>query len=200
LIITLNEVKTILQDSTLSDSLINMFIPLVEADICKYCNNHFIDEEFDFISSGDVSFLSTDNSINLNDIGTKKLVPNDSIRIFSSFRNNGTFTIDSISNNKLIVNSIDTIKDELSSENNTVYITKIRYPIPLKFIAAKLINWQLKSNNSDFTIGVKSEKIDDYQITFEESINGYPSSFMTPLQQYRCLFLKSLFNDCKVII
>ncbi len=199
MIITLDEVKTILQiDVDTNDSLINMFIPLVEQDIVDYCKNDFIDEEFDFFSSNDITFVNSDNSINLTNISTKKIVANDSIRVYKSFRNNQVFTVSSVSTNKIIVNSIDTIQDE--DESETVYITKVKYPIPLKFVAAKMINYQLTTNTDEFTPGMKSEKIDDYTITLEDTIQGYPLSYMVALQRYRHLFKKDLFSSLKVIL
>jgi hypothetical protein len=199
MIITLDEVKTILQiDVDTNDSLINMFIPLVEQDIVDYCKNDFIDEEFDFFSSNDITFVNSDNSINLTNISTKKIVANDSIRVYKSFRNNQVFTVSSVSTNKIIINSIDTIQDE--DESETVYITKVKYPIPLKFVAAKMINYQLTTNTDEFTPGMKSEKIDDYTITLEDTIQGYPLSYMVALQRYRHLFKKDLFSSLKVIL
>lgn len=199
MIITLNEVKTILQISVSTyDSLINMFIPIVEQDICDYCKTDFVDEEFDFFSSNDITFVASDNSINLTGISDKKLVANDSIRVYKSFRNNKTFTVDSVSANKIILNSIDTVQDE--DEGETVYVMKVKYPVPLKFVAAKMINYQLVTNTDEFTPGMKSEKVDDYSITLEETINGYPLSYMVALQRYRHLFKKDLFNGVKVIV
>jgi hypothetical protein len=191
-IITADEVKTLLQNDNIDSDLLDLNIPIVEQAICEYCNNHFIDKQFDFFSSSNISFVNSDNSINMTDIENKKLVAGDSIRVYKSLRNNQTFTIDEVSTGKIIVNSIDTINDE--DENETVYIAKIKYPIPAKFTAAQMINYNMEK----FTPGVKSEKIDDYSIVREEVIGGYPAGYMTSLQSYRQVYLQTLFTDTRM--
>lgn len=188
MIITLNETKSLI-DNNSSDTSINQLIPIVEQAICDYCNTDFVDENYDFFSSGNIVFLSSDNSINLSGIENKKLVVNDTIRVYNSLRNNQAFTVSSVTTDKIIVNSINTIIDE--NEGKAVYITKIKYPISIKFIASQMINYNLEN----LTPGMKSEKIDDYTITLQNTINGYPENYMTGLQIYRQYYKKTLFNS-----
>jgi hypothetical protein len=87
-----------------NDSFIDLNLPIIEQIICNYCNTDFIDMNFDYFVSTTITFNSDDNSINMTNIENKKLVVNDSIRVYNSLRNNQTFTIDSISTDKIILN------------------------------------------------------------------------------------------------
>jgi len=193
MIITETEVKAFLQiTNTTNDSFIELQIPIIEQVICDYCNTDFIDKEFDYFSSSAISFDSSDNSINLTGIGNYKLVAGDSIRIYRSLRNNHTFTISSVSTNKIIIDFIDTIVDE--DEGEGVFIAKLNYPRPLKLTASKMINFLLSDLDEDKTPGAKSENIDDYSIQYEDTYQGFPMSIMSSLNTYRQLYKIDLFN------
>jgi hypothetical protein len=193
MIITRSEAKALLKiTNTDQDSFIDLNLPTIEQIICDYCNTDFINKQFDYFSSGSISFISEDNSINMSGIENKKLVAGDSIRVYKSLRNNQTFTIDSVSTGKIIVNNIDTITDE--DEGKGVYITKITYPKPLKLTAAKMMNFLIADLDEDKTPGAKSEKIDDYSITYEDDFQGFPLSIMKALNFYRQAYKINLFN------
>lgn len=193
MIITRSEAKALLKiTNTDQDSFIDLNLPTIEQIICDYCNTDFINKQFDYFSSGSISFISEDNSINMSGIENKKLVAGDSIRVYKSLRNNQTFTIDSVSTGKIIVNDIDTIIDE--DEGKGVYITKITYPKPLKLTAAKMMNFLIADLDEDKTPGAKSEKIDDYSITYEDDFQGFPLSIMKALNFYRQAYKINLFN------
>jgi hypothetical protein len=194
MIVNRNEVKALLQiDNNDNDSFIDLNLPIIEQIICDYCNDDFTDINFDYFSSNTITFLNSDNSINYSNIGNKKLVEGDTIRVYKSLRNNQTFTIDSITTNKLIVDSIDTITTE--DEGKHVYITRIDYPKPLKLTASKMLNFLLADLDGDKTPGAKSEKIDDYSVTYEDNYQGFPLSIMKSLNSYRQLYKIDLFNS-----
>jgi len=193
MILTRSEAKALLKiTNTDQDSFIDLNLPTIEQIICDYCNTDFINKQFDYFSSGSISFIASDNSINMTGIENKKLIANDSIRVYKSLRNNQTFTIDSVSTGKIIVNDIDTIIDE--DEGKGVYITKITYPKPLKLTAAKMMNFLIADLDEDKTPGAKSEKIDDYSITYEDDFQGFPLSIMKALNFYRQAYKINLFN------
>lgn len=192
MIATRNEVKTLLRltDNTY-DAFIEANIPIIDQFICDYCNNDFIDLVFDYFSSSEISFDSTDNSINLTDIGDKDLIANDTIRIYKSLRNNQTFTIDTVNDDSLIVNCIDNITDEDAGEG--IFIAKINYPKPLKLTVAKMIKYLISELDED-EVGVKTQKIDDYSITYIDDISGFPGSIVKPLNMYKCVYKSNLFT------
>jgi hypothetical protein len=190
MIITLNECKSLLQLTTnAKDSLIQELIPIVEQAIVDYCNDDFILRSFDYILSSAIKFNNSDNSIELSNIYLSKLVANDTIRVFKSMRNDGAYTIDSVSTDKLILNSINTLTDE--DENESVYITKIKYPIPLKFIAAQMVNYNLEQINH----GYIKETVDDHSWELAALTNGYPANLMSSLKTYRKLMRPTVLNS-----
>lgn len=201
MIISLTETKTLLQiTSSAYDSLINMLIPIVESTIVDYCNNEFVDvynaingilpTVYAYLST--TSFAASDNSINdsSEDFTTKNFKANDSIRVYNSLHNDKSFTISSVAAHKIILNSIDTVKDE--SAGNTIVFCRLAYPLALKFTASQMIKWGLQKQGILF----KSEKIDDYSYTREDNlIMGYPSQIMSTLNDYRSLYKKTIpFN------
>lgn len=193
MIITRNVLKSLLQmTGTDYDSFIDLNIPLIEETICNYCRNDFIDKQFDYFSSSNVSFVNSTNTIHLVGIENKKLSTNDSIRVYRSLRNNQTFTVDSVNTGYIILNSIDEITDE--DEGEGVFITKINYPRHLKLIIAKMMNFLINDSNENKEPGIKSEKIDDYSITYEENYNGFPMSIMNALNNDREPYKMDLFN------
>lgn len=196
MLITTNKIKSLLNISnTDNDNFIKALIPIVEQDICTLCKNDFIDCEFDFISSNKISFNSTENSLNLTGIESKGFIAGDTIRVYKSLRNDQIFTIESIETNKLILDSIDEVTQEYSGEN--IYVAKVKYPPGLKMIFAQMINF-LVNENQEETSNVKSEKMDDYSITYEDKSSGYSSSILSKLYNYRQVFKKDLFNSYKI--
>jgi len=185
MVVTLSEVKSILQiTSSTYDTLISMLIPLVEQSIIDYCNNDFIDENFNYILSTAIKFNSSDNSIELSGIESMGLVANDTIRIYGSLRNDSAYTISSIATpNKLILNTINTLITE--DENKPVSLVRIKYPITFKFTAAQMINVSIQKTVQP---GLISETIDDHTMVFDKLINNYPSTLMSSLNNYRSLF------------
>lgn len=194
MIITRAEAKTFLGLSdTTYDTFIDLNIPMVEETICKYCRNDFIDTVFDYFVSSAIEFINSDNSINLTNIGNYKLVSGDSIRVYRSLRNNQTFTIHSVDTNKLILSDIDSVTDE--DEGESVYVTKITYPRNLKLTASKMLKFLISEMSDNNNLTVKSEKIDDYSITFDRDnyFMGFPIGIMSPLNEYRVPYYKDLF-------
>lgn len=192
MLITLNEVKSLLNISdTDNDNFIKLLLPFIEEDVCMKCRDHFIDINFTFFSSNNISFDSSLNSLNYNDINQKDLKVGDTIRIYNSDDNDGIFTIDTINQNSLILNDINEVITENSG--NTIYIARVKFPRNLKKVASLMIDFKLKEkeNESNF---IKKEKIDDYSVELENKSQGYPDSILSFLHNYRQVYTKDLFN------
>lgn len=148
MIASLEEIKGLLH---IKDNKIDNFIlermPLIENAICNYYNSDFIDTSFKYIVSDNFLFDSTDNSINLHNIGIN-LAVYDSIKIFGSSKNDKVFDIVSLTTNKITVNPL--VLDE--AENNIIYLAKVKYPLSLKYIIAKTIELMLLIK--DFKISI----------------------------------------------
>jgi hypothetical protein len=57
-----------------------------------------------------------------------------------------------------------------------------------------MLNFLLADLDEDKTPGAKSEKIDDYSVTYEDNYEGFPLSIMKALNSYRYLYKIDLFN------
>jgi len=200
MIITLSKVKTLLQISNNTyDTLIKSLIPLVEETIVDYCNNYFIDKDLEldglrlpkvYMHNKNLEFVNSTNSIDnsVTDLTSYDFNVGDSIRVFNSKFNNQSFTIESISTGSIVLNDIDTIKNE---SGNIVLVARLEYPKPLEITAAQMI----KFNMSKITPGMAAETIDVYSYTLGESISGYPKLIINTLNNYRKLYLDRIYED-----
>ncbi|OGS41376.1 MAG: hypothetical protein A3K77_06375 [Euryarchaeota archaeon RBG_13_31_8] len=203
MVITLSEAKTLNQISVSTyDTLINMLIPIVEDSICNYCNNHFVDSYKSinnilptvYYYSNTCSFDNTDNSLNDSAVGfdftTLNFKITDTIRIYNSISNDGPRTIKTISAAKIILESLNTVYDEI--EGNTIVIARVTYPQTLKLVAASMVKYLMVKQ----TPGFKSETLYSYSYTKEsDMVGGYPKGIMDQLNDYRSIYLKTIpFN------
>jgi hypothetical protein len=185
MIVTVTEVKNLLQISNSTyDTFVKTMIPIVENVICDYCNKDFADSNYTYFLSNTISFSGSTNEINFTGIGNKQLVQNDTIRVYGSLRNDNPYTVETVNDDSIVVNDVNRLIDE--DEGEGVFITRVKYPIPLKMIAAKMIKYDISLSENE--VGVKSEKIDDYSITYDDKIMGYPSNVITQLNNYRVLY------------
>lgn len=198
MIITLAQLKTLLQiTSSTYDTLINALIPIVEEQICEYCNNDFIDEYESlngilpvvYFYSTEFYFATTDNSLNntTDDLTTLDFKAGDTIRVYNSIQNEGILTIKSIAAHKIIFESVNTVNNE--SAGNCIVIARVKFPKTLQLTASQMIGYNLKKQ----TAGLISESIDDYSYTKDKDfINGYPKSIMDGLNDFRSLYKKQI--------
>lgn len=179
MIASLTEIKALCQlTNTDYDSFINITMPIIEQSICDYCNDDFIDKNFEYITSSSIVFS---DGIELTGIGIDLQI-DDTIKVFGSHRNDKAFTILSLTNDKLMV-SPDVIVENDNDES--IIITRIKYPIPLKFIASQMIYHAIQK----IPAGLKSESVDDHSMVFSDNIvNGFPASIMSALNSYRRLY------------
>jgi hypothetical protein len=196
--ITLTEVKTLLQISdTANDTFITFNIPLVVESICEYCKNHFIDIDYidndTYIRSNNVVFANADSSITISDFNNE-FIAGDYLRIYGTKRNNGHCKVDSINSTKLVVSEIDIIDETISSNtDNSIVIFRADYPRSLKLPASKLFKYLIDKENPN----VKSEKIDDYSITYKDSktTNGFPAELMESFNTWKKVYFERVFLD-----
>lgn len=195
-IVTVSEVQTFLQ-ITGNDALIKSLIPIIENKIVNHCNNEFIGQyeglngltPIVYNYSSTIYFQNSDNSLNddIEDFTTMNFKANDNIRVYNTLHNDRTFTIDSIAAHKIILNNINTVKDENSG--NTIVFARVDYPDELKLTAAMMVKFRMQKHGIMF----KSEKIDDYSYTRDDQlINGYPASIMSDLDNYCSLYKKTI--------
>lgn len=197
-ILSVSDTKTLLQISgSTYDTLITMLLPIVEEAIIKYTNNHFIDSYDGILGitptvytyGNTFSFLNSDNSVNNTDkdFTSMEFQVDDNVRVYDSLHNNKVFKIATIAATKITFDTDISIVDE--DNDNTIIIGRVKYPEPIKLVAADMVGYKLQKRGKYF----KSEKIDDYSYTRDDKlINGYPQSIMSQLDDYSSLYLKQI--------
>jgi len=100
------------------------------------------------------------------------------VRVEGSFRNDGLYKVKKATTSKLYLFDNEIIVDELRGRIiSLIIITGTTFPEGIKLPVAKLIGYSLAQKN----VGVKSEKIGDYSVTFN---TDYPESLMRDLEPW----------------
>lgn len=208
-LMTSTEVKEFLRISTAIttyNTLIGKYIPIIEEDICEYCNNYFQDRNIFRRALGGIAFVRgdtlatssqadtiTDDDAELSTNSGAGFKAYDDIVVEGTWVNDGIHTISSkssqVSSGTLTLRSTGVLRTLDQDDYYTgggqrigaILISRIDWPKAIKPIAAKMI-W---SQISDAKPGnVQSERIDDYSVTF---VNGsaYPERLMKGLDKWR---------------
>jgi hypothetical protein len=180
MITTVDKIKTLNQiTNNTYDTLISTLIPMCESEIYNYCNNYFTNTSIILITS-DVEFLSTTPSIILQQSNDFKA--NTHINISGSIYNDGNYKIVSKTNPLILIVDNTNIIDEVATTDITIKL--VSYPRELELALSQMVNFRLQK---DINNGVKSEKIDDYSITYGDISTSYPLSILNILNKYRKL-------------
>lgn len=180
-VITLAQYKTLLGitdvDAT-RDARIEALIPQVEQDIVDYCNNPF--RNTDVVYSGDVTPDETGGAYSFN--GTAftdvEFAAGDIIEVVGTIRNDGRFTISTITATKITVSEI--VVDEAEVE---VLIYLVQFDTAVRLYAARMIAYQIEHMAN---AGLNSETIKTYKYTRQEKDSFfYPQEILTGLNKWR---------------
>lgn len=189
--INLSEVKELLQiTNNDNDDLINSLITKNEDAIIRYCKNHFLQYEYDYFMSTNISFDGNNNTINFTGIENQNLSSGDYLRVYGSLKNDGVYLIDSVNTGFITINSLRSLKTE--DLNKSIIICLVDYPEDLKISISQMIGYRLEN----FTPGLLSEKIDDYSYSLNSQvlINGIPSSIAGDLASHRHAYIHDIFS------
>ena len=201
-IITVAEVKALVSDLN-SDgytAAITTQIPIVEADIVRITNNHFTryedgyKDDYTYTSCQDLTFAVagktiTDNNSEVNFSTDHSFAAGDNLYIQGTRKNDGHYTVSLLTDEVITVT--ETLIAETTSENYTVWMFLVIWPLPLKNLAAQMIGYNiLRKYNTDKNI--KSEKIGDYAVSFGNggTSKSYPDEIMSQLDEWtitKCL-------------
>lgn len=184
MILTATEV-TILSNISASAGTIaaGTYIEEVQEIIFLRTNNYFVT---DLYLQGSVTFdgsaktISGDNSFQDNNF-----LANDDIYVYNSFRNDGVYTIASVTSKIITLASASSIVDELSGRS--VMISVMKWPKALKKIAAEMIAYDY-DYRPKASKGVKSHSLgpfsESYQSGNELDEDGYPTNITDKLSNY----------------
>ena len=164
-------------------------IPIVQERIIMMLNNYFTNDDLNV--SGTATFNATAISIVLatgNYWANYGFKAGDDIFIYNSYRNDGVVTIESLSNETVILTSACSVVDEAFNNNsgNSIYFAVIKWPVPVQSVAAQMIYFdvdirdKVASNIKSQSLGPWSESYTDG----EQDAYGYPRKLTSQLDIY----------------
>lgn len=195
-LMTSTEVKAFLRLSVSTyDTLIATYIPIIEKDICEYCNNYFVDEQTLKYGASGIAFVRgdtastssspdtiTDDATEFSAIGFQSFMD---IIVAGGKANEGIHHLAGVSTGTLILTSTGTLIDQDQDASywpvGPITIARIKWPENMKPIAAKMIWAQIADSKPG---NVKSESIDDYSATYING-NAYPARLIKGLDRWR---------------
>lgn len=171
------------------DTRIDNIIPQILNAICNECKNDFLLEgKYGYVYEHDELEFVSPYIYYHNSVVEYPIAVGDFIRIYDSEYNDGMYQVNAkaggATQSSLKIESVKTLKDETTS----CFIALVQFPEEFLQLIADYINKYIINE-----INVKSEKIDDTQITYmspEEYIRGQSKI----LDNYRKVFADSLFK------
>lgn len=180
-VVTLAQYKTLMGIITVDatrDARIVALIPQIEQDIIDYCNNTFRISAISLIRNitptvvaGPIySFVGTT-------LTEQPLAIGDTIDITGTVRNDGRYTIVTISATEIVV--VEPVVAEIEVEAEIVLV---QFPAPLQLYATRMIAYQM-DHMAD--AGLISETIKTYKyIKSDKANDSYPKEILKGLDKY----------------
>lgn len=158
-------------------------IPVVQDRLTMMANNYFVT---DLTITDCMAFDNSAKTIiaSGNSFLERGFADGDEIFIYNSHRNDGYYSVASVSTSVLTLTSAMTIYSELSSQ--TIYIAVVKWPVAIKYIAAQMVAYDydvrpsVAQNITSRSLGPLSESYTNSTDAF-----GYPKSIMESLSPYR---------------
>jgi hypothetical protein len=159
-------------------------IPIVQERITMMTNNFFLT---DLCLQDQVTFNGTARTIIAasGDYDSVNFLAGDDIMVYNSYRNDGYFTLDSVSGSTLTVISGQTVVGELSCRS--VLISIVKWPVAVKQTAALMIQYDYDVRPKA-SANLKSHTLGPFSETFssgEEDQMGYPRKITDALIPFR---------------
>ena len=191
MIITLSQAKALLQiTNTTYDTVIQSLIPIVQDDAIRYCNTAFQDNSIFSEGSalatvrGDPDTItdSESNWVNYGFLGGMTVYIEG-----GGGTNMGAYDVDSVAVGTLTLKSVNQLIDQDIDDAdaqpfNILRVSRINWPVGIELPAAQMVWFQVKNIKQD---DVKSERIDDYAVTYGDSQASYPDRILQSLNKYR---------------
>jgi hypothetical protein len=177
--------------ASVSTIIANNYIPIVQERLCMMLNNYFTSDDIEIEST--VLFNATARSIVLNtgvhwdDYGFQV---NDDFMIYRSWRNDGIYTINSLSNETLIVITSQSVVNERFNNNNgpVIYFSLVRWPISIQQVAALMVYFDCDIRDK-ISGDIKSRSLGPFSETFGSSetddMYGYPLKIIQSIEQFK---------------
>ena len=169
MIISVSEVKQLIDVKDWTDLKIEKKLKAIEQTIRSYTNNRFQNQN--------VRFTCPVVEQNLHGVHSALQV-GDTVQITESMFNEGLYVIKTIDDSMIEA-------DTSLLEEARVLVTKIEYPEDVVDCCINLLEWEINNRSK---VGVKSETLSRHSVTYEDSatmVDGYPKSLLGCLKPYR---------------
>ena len=162
-------------------------IPVVQDRVNWICNNYFTT---DLYLQQAVTFNATAGTItgttNYTDRG---FADGDEIYVYQSYRNDGYYSIASVTTTTITIASSGSVVDELSGRS--VLVSVIAWPADLKYTVAQMIAYDY-DRRAGRSAGATSIRLGPWAETYGEAGNGefgYPKDLIAPLYDHKIVRL-----------
>jgi len=158
-------------------------IPVVQDRINWICNNYFTT---DLYVKGPLTFNATARTVvTSGDFTAAGFATDDEIYIYQSYRNDGYYTISTVTATTVTLVTGDAVVDELSGRS--ILVSVVQWPRDLVYTAAQMVAYDYQERNNRGA-GVKSKSLGPWSETYESGGNGefgYPRDILAPLYDHR---------------
>ncbi len=169
--------------STITDSGL---ISIVQDKITMITNNYFL-TNLDIQDT--YTFNATDRTIisEGNNFEDYNFLADDDIFVYGSYRNDGYYTISSVSTSTLTLITGSSVVDELSGAS--ILISVVKYPNAMKYVAAQMIKYDYDDRPAK-SAGVKSRALGPWSESYGtngqagEMPDGYPAEIIEALSKF----------------
>lgn len=180
-----NKILEILQLSDGSkDEIVSLLLPIVQDDVIQYTGNDFVENDR-YVSGDGISFTKLTRTIADEDSGfvDNSFYAGMDVYVDGSLNNDGYYELESVLAGSVVIRNYHSLVDEDAGEG--IVIWKVKFPLALTTVVAKMIKHHLNSEKYD---GLQSYKLGDYSETYADiGSNSYPASIANALNQYRSI-------------
>jgi len=208
-VITLAETKEFLRISASTyDSIITSLIPTVQDRLRYICNNPFTvqplinrvhsrfgyyrneydrwydrDTQLYILAQVNATFDASSATVTSRgeNFASAQFASGMDILIKDSYRNDGYFTIDSVSTSSLTIASTFSASFNDEATGATIYFAVVNWPKGIKPLVAQLIRYDYEERPK--LTGVRSERLGPYSVSYGVDY-GYPKALLAPLMEY----------------
>jgi len=182
MILTVEELSLYSSLTSTSATIAATLIPVIQERITILTNNSFLT---DLDLQDCYTFNATARTIvsASNYFTSYGFAAGDDVHVYNSYRNDGYYTVSSVTTGTLTLTSSASVVDELSGRS--IIISVVKWPAAIKQIAARMVvyDYQVRPEKSE---NVKSRSLGPFSETFSdgEDIFGYPKSITSQLASY----------------
>lgn len=184
MVVTATEVTVFTNINASAVTILNSgLIPIVQERISMMTNNYFATELFfeDRVTFNAAARSITTGSASFDEYN---FLAGDDMVIYRSYRNDGIYSVLSVSGKTVILTSACSVVDELSGPS--IYMAVVKWPQAVKYAAAQMVAYDHDTRPS-VSQNITSRSLGPLSESYTNSTDewGYPKSIMEMLVPYR---------------